>query len=274
MAIIVDVDNTLYCEESIKRRGGIGIEEQIICNTHAFCKKHLNLSPQQADDLYHKYGTTIEGIRQEYSSRANDLLEAFYREVYDPIEFSSLATAQRRAHMDDTGYSHAGDSLSSLREYLMNLPYPLYLASNSPSWHVHKVLQALGLSKVPWKGLLTPDLVTHDDTLPYPTKAHPQVYYKDILKQHSTCILLDDSMHNVETAQNIGMTAIHINHNTTTLEQALSMAVGHTDADYVLSDVFLFKSQECSRCTVYSCTDMGTSGATLEYPQRWNFASG
>ena len=87
-AIILDVDNTLYCEETLKRLTGLGIEEQIIANTHTFCKEHLDLTPPQADDLYRKYGTTIEGIRQEYPSQAETLLESFYHQVYDPIDFS------------------------------------------------------------------------------------------------------------------------------------------------------------------------------------------
>ncbi len=238
LAIILDVDNTLYCEDTIQRLAGIGIEEQIINNTHIFCQEHFKLSPQQADDLYHKYGTTIEGIRQEYPLR-KDLLDLFYHQVYDSIDFTCLLVAnKRKTHTDETGYSHAGDSLSSLRSFLSNIPYPLYLASNSPSWHVVNILKALGLSRVPWKGMLTPDTITHNDiSLPFPTKAHPNIYYKSVLSQYDNCILVDDSLHNVKRAQTMtNMTAIHVNHNTTTLEQALNIAMGHTDPDYTLSD--------------------------------------
>jgi FMN phosphatase YigB (HAD superfamily) len=243
-AIILDVDNTLYCEETLKRLTGLGIEEQIIANTHTFCKEHLDLTPAQADDLFRKYGTTIEGIRQEYPSQAETLLETFYHQVYDPIDFSSLQAAQRRAHMEhETGYSHAGNSLSSLREFLLHLPFPIYLASNSPSWHVTNILHGLGLTKIPFQGMLTPDLVTHDETLIFPTKAHPSIYYKDILQHHDECILLDDSMHNVQRANDIGMQAIHVNHDDTTLEQALSMAIGHLHSDYALSDVSYLKAK-------------------------------
>ena len=242
-AIILDVDNTLYCEETLKRLTGRGIEEQIIDNTHKFCQEHLDLSPEQADDLFVKYGTTIEGIRQEYPSRGEEILNAFYHEVYDTIDFSCLQTAQRRAHMDDTGYSHAGDSLSSLREFLLHLPFPIYLASNSPSWHVTNILHGLGLTNIRFQGMLTPDLITHDESLPFPTKAHPSIYYRDVLQHHEKCILLDDSMHNVQRANDIGMQAIHVNHDNTTLEQALSMAIGHADIDYRLSDVSYLKAK-------------------------------
>ena len=91
--------------------------------------------------------------------------------------------------------------------------------------------------------MLTPDLVTHDETLAFPTKAHPSIYYKDILQHHDECILLDDSMHNVQRANDIGMQAIHVNHDNTTLEQALSMAIGHLDSDYALSDVSYLKAK-------------------------------
>jgi FMN phosphatase YigB (HAD superfamily) len=231
--LIVDVDNTLYCEQQVNLVSGSGIEEQIVRNTHAFCQKHLNLTPQEADDLYQKYGSTIEGIRQTHPSSTH-LLEQFYREVYDPISVTPLIQ-KRRSHLDETGYSHAGDSLSSLREYLNHLPNSLYVASNSPSWHIAKVLKALGLEKVPWKGMLTPDLITHNPKLTFPTKAHPETFFADLLGR--SCILIDDSLHNVEKAQDIGFRAIHVNHDNCTLEQALNRAVGHVDPDFQMSDL-------------------------------------
>jgi threonine dehydrogenase-like Zn-dependent dehydrogenase/FMN phosphatase YigB (HAD superfamily) len=235
----VDVDNTLYCEQQVKLVSGSGIEEQIVRNTHLFCQKHLNLTPQEADDLYRIYGSTIEGIRQTHPSSAH-LLEQFYREVYDPIQVTPLIQ-KRRYHMDETGYSHAGDSVSSLREYLNHLSNPLYVASNSPSWHIIKVLKALGLEKVPWKGMLTPDLITHDPKLPFPTKAHPETFYADLLGR--SCILIDDSLHNVKKAQDIGFRAIHVNHDNCTLEQALNQAVGHVDPDFQMKDLEYLKAK-------------------------------
>ena len=252
LTIIVDVDNTLYCEQQVKRLGRVGIEEQIVHNTHCFCQTHLNLTPEEADDLYRRYGSTIEGIRQTYPSSTH-LLERFYREVYDTIDVRPLIQG-RRSHMDDTGYSHAGDSLVSLQRYLEHIPHPIYVASNSPSWHVAKVLAALGLSNVPWEGMLTPDLITHDEHLPFPTKAHPETFYSS-LRNHPCVVLIDDSQYNVKKAEDMGFRAIRVDHVNCTLEQALNQAVGHVDANYEMKDLEYLKSKNiCDAQSIHAPT--------------------
>jgi len=68
LVLVIDVDNTLYSEkdllatssESDKSPWTCGIESQIVRNTHLFGLSHFNMTSDQCDDLYKKYGTTLE----------------------------------------------------------------------------------------------------------------------------------------------------------------------------------------------------------------------
>lgn len=183
LVLIVDVDNTLYSETSLRKYTGRGIEQQIVENTHAYCHEHLDhMTPHQADDLFRVYGSTIEGLRatlrrtnntteqNDPTQQERQWMQDFYQQVYSPIDVSCLHQYHNEhAHFQDsTGYTHSAGDMhhdddndetktvptrimpSDLLAWFRNLPCPVYLASNSPSWHVHKVLRALGLSNVPW----------------------------------------------------------------------------------------------------------------------------
>jgi len=164
--IVLDVDGTLYGAES-------GIEQQIVANIYRFALSCCELTPEECDALHRRHGSTIAGLKSE-KKISKDLEDRFYREVYGAIDYSRLLGAA--AEGDASGYKHS----CSVRELLLRSGVRVAIASNSPSWHVHRVLRALGLSRVPWCAILTPDLVggfTKSDPLfwsPILEKYHPR----------------------------------------------------------------------------------------------------
>ncbi|KAL7540734.1 hypothetical protein ACHAXR_010336 [Thalassiosira sp. AJA248-18] len=250
LVIIIDVDNTLYSEQGLLSSTGYGIETQIVKNTHLFGLLHFNLTSQQCDDLYTKYGSTIEGLRHTLpSDQVEETMARFYREVYDAIDFSCLLGTTKNEdtkHNEDkvrSGYDH-GHALQqrrALAEFLKSMckVHPVYLASNSPKAHIGRAVNGLGLGGVDFAGVLSPDMdnnastQTDPDNHPiiYPTKSSPRQYYQHILDRHppssNRIILLDDSMHNIREAESVGIEGIHINHSGRTVEEGLAEALGH-----------------------------------------------
>ena len=243
--LIVDVDNTLYSEQDVKSRGLLGIEEQIVANTHKFCES-MNMTRDEADALFREHGSTIEGVRRTYLEKGGaaqsqkeveQLMKDFYEQVWSDFDYSSLMTSAKNE--DATGYSHAPSA--SLQNLLRACPYPIYFASNSPARHVAKVKEALGLCKVPG-ATVAPDTISDED-LPFPTKANPEVFFREIQKAHpqSKLVLIDDSKLNLEKACWQGVEGIHVKNGK--VEEALARAIGHIDRDFELSSTDYLKDK-------------------------------
>ena len=238
IALILDVDNTLYSEVDARSRG-LGVEEQIIRQGYRFFES-LGRTAEEAEEMHQRYGTSAEGLRQEMldqkapTDEIRAVQERFYREIYTGIDMSSLRRSSSSNGHDDTstGYSHES-ATGNLRRQLQRMPYPIYLASNSPSWHIHRVLDALGLTEIPWAGILTPDTVGED----YPTKTNPRSFFDPIRSQHPRhrLVLLDDSQRNIENAVQNGIEGVRITADFR-LDQALGFVLEHTDASYTFSD--------------------------------------
>jgi len=263
--LIIDVDNCLYSEREVKSSSpnALGIEEQIIRRTHDFCKNHYNISERHSQELYFKYGSTVEGLRRTVCPRdmqgTRQMLERYYDEVYDGIDMSGLLShaAARRdgdggisgngngkdngeqlsdGENSNTGYSHiqAGRRKRQLAAMLKSIPYPIYFASNSPKNHVLKVLTGLGLRDVPIAGIVTPDTVDREDDNdgePFPTKSSPKLFYKSILGKHSGAeiVLLDDSLTNIRKASQVSIVGVQITSDVP-LEMALAASLGHIES--------------------------------------------
>lgn len=264
--IIIDVDNTLYSEQDLVSTTGDGIESQIVRNTHLFGLLHFNLTTEECDELYRTHGSTIEGLRQLVpQDQVEEMMARFYREVYDPIDFSSLLGASTIEEGDQqrSGYDH-GNALHKQRKALaefmksISLTHPVYLASNSPRAHILRVMKYMGLGDArDFAGMLSPDMdycdaapkMTSSDNpeLAYPTKACPEQYYSHVFKRYpresNRFVLLDDSLYNIQQAQSVGINGIHISQAGRTLEEGLSEAVGHilpagpTSNGFTFSDV-------------------------------------
>ena len=250
LVIIIDVDNTLYSEGDLLSSTGAGIESQIIQNTHLFGLLHFNQTSQQCDALYKEYGSTIEGWRHTLpQEQVEDTMARFYREVYDPIDYSCLLGTNKKEMTENdeeqtrSGYDHgrALQQRRALSGFLKDISqsHPVYLASNSPKAHVFRVINSMGLAHVNFAGVLSPDM---DRSVPlqakpnppqliYPTKASPEQYFQHILELYppssNRVVLLDDSRHNIRAAEAVGIEGILINQSGRTFEEGLAQVLGH-----------------------------------------------
>lgn len=193
--LLLDVDNTLYCENQA------GIEAQIVQNTHSYCLEKYGLDKEAADELFREYGTTVEGLKQTLwkdwgQERLQDELEAFYHGVYkNDMDYSRLIVNSNVGKYGSTGYTHPRDR-ELLYRLLQSKKYRLGIMSNSPSWHVEKTLKAMGLSDIQFQYMFTPD--RHPG---YPTKSTPKQYFgteHEELKSYGLLVLFDDSKHNLD----------------------------------------------------------------------------
>eukprot|EP00639_Heterosigma_akashiwo_P032340 CAMPEP_0194729114 /NCGR_PEP_ID=MMETSP0296-20130528/44894_1 /TAXON_ID=39354 /ORGANISM="Heterosigma akashiwo, Strain CCMP2393" /LENGTH=265 /DNA_ID=CAMNT_0039635453 /DNA_START=190 /DNA_END=983 /DNA_ORIENTATION=+ len=209
--LVLDVDGTLYTEKA-------QVESQIIKGIHDYVQQRYGLTPTESDALHHKHGSTIDGLVAEGKVTNEQELADFYREAYKNIDYSGIYSAEDIG--DATGYSHS----LGWKGFLKALPFPKYIASNSPTPHVQAVLRSLGLADVEWDGVLTPDTVGTG----YPTKIS-RAYWAPLLDNHNLdedeVILIDDSSTNVEVAGKLGMKAIQVGP-ALGLERALCAAAG------------------------------------------------
>ncbi|KAL3922639.1 MAG: hypothetical protein SGILL_002100, partial [Bacillariaceae sp.] len=247
-ALLLDIDNTVYNEKHAQ------IEAQIIANTHQYCQNVLGISKQHADDLFREYGSTIEGLRQTaWKDLSHDELERkmnnFYHQIYDDIDPSRLldsSASSNSAQQSSTGYHHAQDERLT-RLLLKHSPMDILLASNSPSWHIQKVLRAMGLAKLPSKQQYTPDQLKS-----FPTKHHPQDFFAHdeqdprriplVDDGYESIAFLDDSLHNLKRVQEAfpeSVTNLHHVHNKNgqTLSKSLLQEYGLLDPLYEFSQI-------------------------------------
>jgi len=273
LVLLIDVDNTLYSENELLSSSSVlqntqqitnsqreqrGIESQIIRNTHLFGLQYFNLTSHQCDELHKVHGSTIEGIRNTVlfpnHEKVKEILGRFYKEVYDPIDYSCLILQTNGDGSSRSGYDHgtALQKRKDLAHFLKAISqrHVMYLASNSPKAHVLRVVRGMGLEDVNFAGILAPDCIEDDETMtipndgrtktiPYPTKSSPMQYYRGILQRYplkdNNIVLLDDSLTNIRAAASIGIKGIHIGTNynnnsnpaSRSLEEGLSEALGH-----------------------------------------------
>ena len=237
---LLDVDSTLYRERDA------GIEAQVVANTHQYCQEKLGLSMEQADDLFRRYGSTIEGVRRtiwqdmDNESRKKNL-KLFYQEVYRDIDMSSLLSSRESIHRS-TGYSHPEQEQSLIHQLLKGCPHPLAIASNSPSWHVQKVLQCMGLFGLEFDQIMTPDSAESGQ---YPTKHQAKDFFDETwIASFDRIKFFDDSLSNLDRAcaEWEHIEPIHLEHDKCYLSDVLLRNLGLIDADFEFDAV---KYLEC-----------------------------
>ena len=267
--LILDVDNTLYNEEEAR------VEQQIVQNTHAFVKKHFGMSRERADNLFREHGSTIEGLREnpmwdekgsqpevsnEFST-VQEMMCSFYDEVYSNIDLSGLLVCPKTVNSEEsTGYTHGKQRSVAELLYKISKYCPIWLASNSSRRHVERVVCTLGLAGVPFAGILTPDSNCHEHA--YPTKKLREFWTP--LKEAYQCsdvdgdgatkfFLVEDSLHNLEKAREVGMDGFFVDHSDGAkvlelgLEDFLKWERGHdvesSENVYIFSGVEYLKSK-------------------------------
>jgi hypothetical protein len=170
-----------------------------------------------------------------------------------------------KANKDDgsTGYTHhANEEQRLIRQLLLSTKddtnRDIIIASNSPSWHIQKVLQSLGLAKLLKTKSTKTMIFTPDRHSTYPTKHQPIEFFgsdgnNGLRQQYKSISIMDDSIQNLKRISKEFSTlgevkTAHINNEegdttTTTLTQALLEEFGLLDPTYKFSQVQYLESK-------------------------------
>ena len=215
--LVLDMDGTLYDDHC-------NIEEQIARTCHEWASRKFGLSTAEADSLHREYGSTIAGVVLTKKLSRDDTVLNYYNEVYPHLDMSGLCKYSRSAS-GSTGYSALTATHAKALKALHRLRCPIVLASNSPVFHLKRVLARLGLATLPVAHYLTPERRGGV------TKAEPafwdsllQLYPKDGFH----CTLIDDNAGNLMTVQKLGISGLRVcNHRSeSTLAEALADFLG------------------------------------------------
>ncbi len=180
--LFIDLDQTVYPANS-------GIWEDVAERIHAFLESELELTTQEAIDLrrryYKHYGTTLRGLQLE--------------STVDPIRYMQF--------IHDVPIEQKINSDPDLPELLKSIKIPKYIFTNASIDHAERVLRHLRIEAC-FDDII--DIIR----LEYANKPDP-VAYKRALEiagdpDPATCILLDDSLKNLQAGSKLGLTTVHI----------------------------------------------------------------
>ena len=158
--------------------------------------------------MHEKYGSTIRGICEHGEPRGVTFLD-YYNDVYPSIDMSLLRKYSMNHGVSSiqTGYSSNTDAMRKCLDALHDLHCPVVIASNSPVFHVKRVLTRLGLSNLNVAAYLTPERRGGI------TKCEASFWdplFDLFPKDKHICCLIDDNGLNVQLVRTLGMRALRI----------------------------------------------------------------
>eukprot|EP01041_Mallomonas_annulata_P008297 gene8297-17058_t len=190
--LILDLDGTLYDDDC-------GIEQQIQDGCHKFSSRY-NYSPESCEEMHKTFGATIRGIIEK--GEPQEIIADYYSEAYPYIDMSKLSKYAKK-YNSLTGYSFDSTSLHSLSK----LKNKLILASNSPVFHVKRVLTRLGLNNLKFDSYFTPERMNGI------LKSDPK-FWNILLKVYPQdkydLTLIDDNGLNIQIVKGMGLAGIRI----------------------------------------------------------------
>ena len=153
-----------------------------------FMSQRLAMDQATINDLrpryWREYGTTLRGLMVEYGINP----EAYLSFVHD-LPISDLLASD-----------------PSVQAAVARLSWRKVIVTNSTRAHVDRVLQALGLQA-------QFERVFDIEDLQYVSKPDPTAYQLVLRSLGATakeCLLIDDSLANLQTAHELGMVTVHV----------------------------------------------------------------
>lgn len=185
--LFFDLDETLYTK-------GNGLWDAIAARMNEYIHTHLNLPPEEVTTLrrhyYQSYGTTLRGLMIHHQIDPEDYLK-FVHEI--PLE----------------NYIQPDPELHSL---LYSLPHEKWIFTNADANHASRVLDILGVADC-FMGIL--DVHSIGFLCKPEIEAYQRVLKLAGEKQPDDCILLDDTIHNLIPAKQLGFTTVLVGTNGT-----------------------------------------------------------
>ncbi len=195
-----DLDNTLYQDKS-------DFFESVKQKMNEYVSEFLNVSLEEAaiirDDYYHKYGTTLTGLRKLHNADPDHFLD-----YIDNVELHQLTPDYE------------------LVDLIANLSGKRYILTNASDFHAHRILKHLKLDEH-FDGVFTLQTANH---IPKPNME----YYRQFLKKYDVnpkgAVFFEDSSHNLLPAAELGMKTVLIK---TACPKAMQHHT-HQDVHYVV----------------------------------------
>jgi FMN phosphatase YigB (HAD superfamily) len=195
--LVLDVDGTLYDDDC-------NIEQQIRDNFHEFALQRFGIEIEDCERMHVQYGSGIRGLAEEITG-SRDVFADYYNNVYPNLDMSKLRKylLLRRIADNLTGYRF--EEIRRAHTALLSIKSPIVIASNSPVFHIKRIINRLGLKGLKVQAYLTPERRAGL------TKCEPafwtpllQLYPKD----KYICTLIDDNRLNIDLCRSLGMNGI------------------------------------------------------------------
>ena len=178
--LLIDLDDTVYPSDT-------GAWDILGERIYQFMEKHVGLPPEiiheERERLFHKHGTTMKGLSDEYGADIHDYL--------DYVHNVNLSGVIKENHV--------------LRQALLDLPQEKWIFTNASRLHAEQILRLVGIRDL-FIGII--DVL---DTYPY-CKPDPLAFKLALVKAGNpdpeTCLFVDDRVPNLDSAQALGMRTI------------------------------------------------------------------
>ena len=206
---LFDLDETLYPPDT-------GLWPVLGSRMNTYIHTRLGIPMEEVEELrekyFHTYGTSLRGLQVDYGVDANEYLNF----VHD-VQISDFIQPDQK-----------------LKEILASLSGDKIIFTNANKAHSKRVLNALGVEQ------FFSQIVDVVDMDPY-CKPYPEAFeaamklVNDPFPAHY--ILIDDSIKNVQTALDIGMSAIHVSPRQSNLSHIMHISCIH-DLRSLLPSIF------------------------------------
>lgn len=179
-SLIFDMDNTLYDYDQ-------RLLERLDVEIVKFIEDRLNLSYKEANELrihmWHTYGTTMNGVFQEYNIIPSDFMR-----IYDNIDISHVK------------------KIAPVIKALTLIKQKKFVFTNSPRNFADRILKQLGIENC-FDGIFCAE------DAEFISKPDPEAYYRFLkafdINPKTSC-MFEDTIENLETANNLGMQTVWI----------------------------------------------------------------
>lgn len=197
--ILFDLDDTLY-------DGSTGLWQAIRQRMEQYMVERLGLQLEMVSELRRSYletyGTTLRGLQANYHVDADEYL----------------------AYVHDFQLDLFLEPALELRQMLLSLPQRRWIFTNSDRDHANRVLRELELEGC-FEGVI--DI----RAIQFACKPEPAAYQAALAitgqADPRRCLILDDSIVNLQTARQFGMTTVLVNR----------VGMPHPEADYTVRHV-------------------------------------
>mmetsp|Transcript_15275 Transcript_15275/g.25496 ORF Transcript_15275/g.25496 Transcript_15275/m.25496 type:complete len:885 (+) Transcript_15275:20-2674(+) len=195
--LVLDLDGTIYDDDC-------NIEQQIRVNYRRFALETYNVSKDECTAMRAKYGSTVRGLSVKFNSK--EAFTKYYNNVYPQLDMSRLRKYLSKPSSSNTGYYLSG--MRAAHRALFDIKdCPVVIASNSPVFHVKRVLSRIGLANLKVDAFITPERTAG-------AMKTETAYWQNLFdlypKDKYLCTLIDDNAENIELVRKLGMVGLRI----------------------------------------------------------------